>query len=319
MKTSAKDILLGIAVGDALGVPFEFQSREAMKQNPAKDMIGYGTHNQAPGTWSDDTSLTLCLAQALVEPYNLAVISQNFIKWKKEAYWTARNDVFDIGLTTAASISQLEEILNQGNVSDLELLKYEGFESDNGNGSLMRILPLIYEIHGRDLVSQFEVVWNNSALTHKHIRAGMSCMIYLKFAEHILNGLDKINAYEVTQKDILDLWERINFSESEQAHFANIIPSRINDLNENKIKSGGYVIEALEASLWSFLKTSTYEEAVLKVINFGHDTDTCAAITGGIAGLYYGYENIPELWRAALARMEDIEALAKALDNKYQH
>ncbi|MBK9461870.1 MAG: ADP-ribosylglycohydrolase family protein [Sphingobacteriales bacterium] len=112
MKSNkAIDALLGVAIGDAVGVPFEFSSREEMKLNRAKDMVGYGSHNQPKGTWSDDSSLTFCLAQSLLNGYDLKDIAQNFIKWKNEAYWSARGKVFDIGITTAKAISRLRKII----------------------------------------------------------------------------------------------------------------------------------------------------------------------------------------------------------------
>lgn len=312
-------MLIGVAIGDALGVPFEFSSREEMVINPAKEIIGFGTHNQPPGTWSDDSSLTFCLAETLISGYSLEASATNFIKWRNNAFWTARNEVFDIGLTTNKAISRLASILNGGAIEDLKFLKYEAEEFDNGNGSLMRILPLLFEVKGKSLKSQFDIIWENSALTHRHIRAAMSCMIYLKLAENLLKEDDKILAYQRTRTDINQLWVEMNFSPLEKAHFARVIQNDIRDASSEAIKSGGYVIESLEASLWSFLKTESFENAVLTAINFGQDTDTTGAITGGLAGLYYGHKEIPALWLASLARMEDITNLGEQLSKKYNY
>ena len=318
MKAIAKELLLGVAVGDALGVPFEFLSRERMALSPAKDMVGHGTHNQLPGTWSDDSSLTFCLAEAMVKDYGLVHTAENFVKWRNKGYWTARNSVFDIGMTTTDAISDLYDLLEQKRYRDLRLLKYQAEEYDNGNGSLMRILPLVFETMGKPIKAQFELVWDNSSLTHRHIRAGMSCMIYLRFAEHLIAGLDKTAAYQKTREDILQLWKEIEFADREQGHFKRVIQTDISTYEEDTILSGGYVIESLEASFWCILKTTSYEEAVLKAINFGHDTDTTAAITGGLAGLLYGSDSIPEFWLVSLARLEDIIDLADRLAHKYR-
>ena len=287
MKNSAVNILLGIAIGDALGVPYEFSSREKMKENPAKDMIGYGTYNQPSGTWSDDSSLTFCLAEALLQEYDLKIIAQNFVDWKGKSFWSARGEVFDIGITTSKAISRLEQILIAKKYDELSLLKHQARENDNGNGSLMRILPLLYEIKGKELQVQFEIVWQNSALTHRHIRAAMSCMIYLKFAEFLWEGLTKTEAYQKTRKNIQVLWKEIDFSSEEQTHFNHMIQNDINNFEKKQIESSGYVIDSLEASLWCFLKTNSFEEAILRSVNLGRDTDTIAAITGGLAGLFY--------------------------------
>lgn len=132
-----KSALLGVAVGDALGVPVEFKSRQEISQNPVTTMIGYGTHNQPPGTWSDDSSLTFCLAEALTNDFCLDEIGQNFVKWYNENYWTPNGEVFDIGGTTKQAILRIAKGENPE-------LAGSSKETDNGNGSLMRILPLLF-------------------------------------------------------------------------------------------------------------------------------------------------------------------------------
>ncbi|WP_044205603.1 ADP-ribosylglycohydrolase family protein [Flammeovirga sp. OC4] len=317
MKTIGLNLLLGVAVGDALGVPYEFSTRDKMKKSPAKDMIGYQTHQQPPGTWSDDSSLTFCLAETLVEGYDLKSLALKFIKWKNESYWTARNNVFDIGMTTSIAISRLEKILGKGNDQALFEQKFNAEEKDNGNGSLMRILPLILVLKGKNDHEKFELIWDNSALTHRHIRAAMSCFIYLKFAEKIVEGLEKQEAYQETRQEVQSFWKQVDFQEAERVHFSRIIQNDINNVAEETIMTGGYVIESLESSFWCILKTDSFERAVLKAVNFGHDTDTTAAITGGLAGLLYGSETIPNYWIASLARMEDIYDLGDKLDCKF--
>jgi ADP-ribosylglycohydrolase len=311
------DVLLGVAIGDAIGVPYEFSSREKMESNPAKGMIGYGTYNQPKGTWSDDSSLTFCLAESLIKGYDLKEISEGFIKWKNEAYWSARGNVFDIGMTTSKAISRLETIIEDNDLDELKRQKYYGDEYDNGNGSLMRIMPLLFFIKGKPINEQFEIIWEISALTHRHIRAAMSCMIYLKLAEKLLNGKGKVAAYSEMKIEILNFWDEMEFSEREREHFKKIIQNDIRETKIEDLKSGGYVIEVLESSIWFFLNKESYEETILSIINIGHDTDTSAAIAGGLAGIYYGQKGIPEYWIASIARMEDIMELGERLNKKY--
>lgn len=311
------DALLGVAIGDAIGVPFEFSSREKMKSNPAKGMIGYGTYNQPEGTWSDDSSLTFCLAESLVKGYNIKDISENFIKWKYESYWSARGEVFDIGITTSEAISRLKEIIENDGLEELKRQKHYGDEYDNGNGSLMRIIPLLFHIKGKPIKEQFEIVWEVSALTHRHIRAAMSCLIYLRFAEKLLNGKEKEIAYAEMRTDISNFWNEMEFSESEREHFKQLIQNDVRETKIEDLKSGGYVIEVLESSIWFFLRGKSYEETILSVINIGHDTDTSAAISGGLAGIYYGQRGIPEHWIVSIARVEDIMGLGNKLNEKY--
>lgn len=313
------DFLLGIAIGDALGVPVEFKSREYLEQHPVTGMTGNGTYNQPPGTWSDDSSLTFCLAEAIAEGYSLERTARKFISWRNEGYWGAHHNVFDIGATTNIAISRLEYILEKGGEGELKKLKETQDEYENGNGSLMRILPLLFEIKGKKITEQFEMVWENSALTHRHIRAAMSCMIYLKLAEFLLAGEDKFTAYKKSVDDIQKLWEAIQFPVSERKHFKRVIAQDIFDVSISRIRSGGYVIDSLEASLWCFLRFESFRDAVLSAVNLGHDTDTTAAITGGLAAIYQGIDGIPEKWLAALARREDIVRLSEKLEAKFNN
>ena len=168
-----------------------------------------------------------------------------------------------------------------------------------------------------DPIKQFDITWDVSALTHRHIRAGMSCFIYLKLAEKILDGENKNDAYQATRQIVTDLWDKINFPETERKHFSRIIQNDIRETKIEDLKSGGYVIEVLESSIWFFLEKTNYRDTVLGIINLGHDTDTSAAIVGGLAGIFYGYEGIPEDWIKQIARKHDIEDLAERLAGKY--
>ncbi|MFK7806267.1 MAG: ADP-ribosylglycohydrolase family protein [Saprospiraceae bacterium] len=310
------DALFGVAVGDAVGVPFEFNSREAMKLSPAEGMVGYGTYDQPEGTWSDDSSLTFCLAESLVLGYDLVDISKRFINWKNEAYWSARGELFDIGLTTSKAISRLQEIIAENDLGELKMQKFYGNEYDNGNGSLMRIIPLLFYIKGKEVKEQFDIVWEVSALTHRHIRAAMSCFIYLKLAEKLLMGINKEIAYSEMRAEIMQFWDEMEFATIERKHFERVIQNDIRKTKIDDLKSGGYVIEVLESSIWFFLEKNNYEETILSIINIGHDTDTSAAIAGGLAGIYYGLKGIPEYWVASTARMEDIITLGNKLNEK---
>ncbi|MEM7104889.1 MAG: ADP-ribosylglycohydrolase family protein [Bacteroidota bacterium] len=311
------EALLGVAIGDAVGVPYEFKSAEEMENHPAKGMIGYGTYNQPAGTWSDDSSLTFCLAESLLGGYNLADMATKFSAWKNRNYWSARGELFDIGITTANAINRLDKIVASGNLEELTLLKYQGDEFDNGNGSLMRIMPLLCYIKDRPIEKQFEIIWNVSALTHRHIRAAMSCLIFLTLAENLLTETDKGKAYTSMRQQITAFWQSMNFSADEQKHFTKVIAKDIRSTSRKDLRSGGYVIESIEASLWCFLCEDTYESTILSAVNLGHDTDTTAAIAGGLAGLHYGQQGFPELWLYSLARMEDIIDLGHKLHQKY--
>ena len=145
----------------------------------------------------------------------------------------------------------------------------------------------------------------------------MSCMIYLKLAEKLLEGKNKNDAYTEMRGEIVDLWSKIEFAEEERVHFERIIQNDIRDTNIDDLKSGGYVIEVLESSIWFFLNENSYKETILSIINLGHDTDTSAAISGGLAGLYYEQKGMPKSWVTSIARLNDIVELGNKLNEKY--
>jgi ADP-ribosyl-[dinitrogen reductase] hydrolase len=301
-----KDALLGLAVGDALGVPNEFKPREEFEVKPVIDMDGYGTYNLPPGTWSDDTSLSLCLAEALTNGFNLDAIATNFQKWFNSNYWTARGEVFDIGITTRESIDRL----SRGVQPDLA----GGFDEDeNGNGSLMRILPLLFYIKNFSINERFRLIKSVSSITHGHIRSIIACFYYLEFARLLLDGEEKHLIYNKLKTEIPAFLHSIRISSSEIKQFDRLLKEEIGNRSKAEISSTGYVLHSLEASVWCLLTTDNYRDAVLRAVNLGNDTDTTAAITGGLAGILYGADSIPASWLNMLARRADIEDLAERL------
>ncbi|MBD2245111.1 ADP-ribosylglycohydrolase family protein [Nostoc sp. FACHB-888] len=305
MLTAAKTLsgLMGLCVGDALGVPVEFTSRAERVKSPVTTMQGYGTWNQPPGTWSDDSSLSFCLAECLCRGYSLDAIANSFWRWYKEAYWTPRGDVFDIGQTTHTAIMRLK----QGVVPHQAGGKVE---NSNGNGSLMRILPMAYCHRNLTLSELLARVHDVSAITHAHARSQMACGIYISIAVVLLEGADLQTAYLQALQDIQTIYSVREFL-LEKPHFGRIFSGEIAKVPVEEINSGGYVIDTLESSLWCLLNSSSYSEAVLKAVNLGGDTDTTAAVTGGLAGIYYGVENIPKQWMNQIARRQDIIYLAE--------
>jgi len=305
-----KSALIGLATGDALGVPVEFRSRETMRQFPVTDMVGFGTHYLPAGTWSDDSSLAFCLAEALCGAFSLETIGRNFVKWLHENYWTPRGRVFDIGITTR------QAILNLSTGCKPELAG--GFDEDeNGNGSLMRILPLVFYIRDMPEEERYYHSKKVSSLTHGHIRSVIACFYYLEFARLLLDGMPKETIYRQLQITVPALLQKLTINPLEIRVFDRLLREDISLLKEKDIKSSGYVLHTLEASIWCILTTDTYKDAVLKAVNLGEDTDTTGAVTGGLAGLIYGMGQVPAEWVARLARIEDINDLCERLEDKY--
>ncbi len=304
-----KSVLFGVAVGDALGVPVEFNGRENIRKNPVTDFIGYGTYNLPAGTWSDDSSLTFCLAEALTNEFDLHIIGQNFVKWRYNNFWIARGNVFDIGNATQQAIDRLAT----GVQPDLA----GGFEaSSNGNGSLMRISPLLFYLLDKPVNVRYEITKQDSSITHGHIRSVIACFYYLEFARQLVAQKDKFEIYKNLQTEITNQLTSLSINPTEIAKFDRLLKQNIHEQTEENVYSSGYVLHTLEASIWCLLTTDNYKDAVLKAVNLGEDTDTTGAVTGGLAGLLYGFDNIPANWIKQLARNNDIENLAERLGEK---
>lgn len=231
------------------------------------------------------------------------------MKWNYENYWTARGHVFDIGISTRQAIARL----TQGEKPELA----GGFgESDNGNGSLMRILPLLFYLLDKPINERYDIVRKVSSITHGHVRAVIACFYYIEFAKQIFDGKEKFEIYRNLQTAIPNYLTTLSIDPKEISLFDSLLKHDIVALDEAAIQSGGYVLHTLEASIWCLLTTDSYQEAVLKAVNLGSDTDTTGAVTGGLAGLLYGLENIPEKWIQQIARYKDIEHLAERVNNK---
>ena len=309
MNNLNKDILLGTAIGDALGLPVQFLDREVVAKNPVTTMIGYGQFNVPAGTWSDDSSLSLCLAESLCKGYDLSDIANNFVKWMFEGFWTPFNKAFDIGKTTYFAVVNLRNGVSP-------YLAGMDRERDNGNGSLMRILPLVPYILNMEVEERYKIIGEVSSLTHRHPRSILACIALCEFAIQYINQQSCEKAYQTMQQILLQLLKREIFIE-EDVPFKRLVGLSYNEFKAIELKdirSTGYVIDTLEASLWCIFNTSSFKDAVLKAVNLGDDTDTVGAIAGGLAGIIYGYDTIPSEWINVLARKDDIIELANRLD-----
>lgn len=310
MPKDIKAGIWGLITGDALGVPVEFLGREQLRKAPLTQMVGYGTHQQPPGTWSDDSSLALCLADVLAEGYDLQRLAQSFVGWYYEADWTPHGEVFDVGIATRQAIGLLQEGIAPELAGGTD-------ERSNGNGSLMRILPLLYYSRHKDLEQRFELARSVSSLTHGHIRSVLACFYYLELARLLAADYEKRAAYLAANELLAQVVTHKQLPAEEVRHFERLSRGDIDTRSEDQIRGSGYVIHALEASVWCLLTSTSYTEAVLKGINLGEDTDTTGAITGGLAGLYFGLDQIPPHWLAQLARADDIRVLISRLEAKY--
>ncbi|WP_460585247.1 ADP-ribosylglycohydrolase family protein [Hymenobacter arcticus] len=315
--TAIRAALLGLAVGDALGVPVEFISREVRQADYVTGLRGYGTHRQPPGTWSDDSSLTFCLAETLALPGgltelpDLADFGRRAINWLDNSYWTATGETFDVGNATRSAIYSLKQGVRPSQAGPRS-------EHDNGNGALMRILPLVFHQTWQAETLDMDAAWSLTeavaSVTHGHPRSTLGCFLYLLVARGVAAGLAPKEAY-AQMRALATPWLQSGSIPAvvEDAHYRRVLDNSLPAVAESKIGSSGYVVHTLEAALWCLLRHDTYAATVLAAVNLGDDTDTTGAVAGGLAGLAYGEAGIPAEWLAGLARRADIEDLAQRL------
>lgn len=306
------DGTIGLVVGDALGVPVEFKTRKEIEKNPITSMREYGTHNQPMGVWSDDTSLTLALLDSIIQckTVNYIDIMDKFSSWLLYGEYTALGEVFDVGNATSKAI------MNYGH--GVEPIECGGVsECENGNGSLMRILPLAFYLCNHeelDFYDQMFLIHNVSSLTHRHVISLMGCGIYTMVAKNLISERRflKESIRDGIQK-AFDFYDRL--PEYNAIHCYDRLRSldQFQKLPDNQIYSSGYVVHTLEAAIWCLLNTMSYKQCVLKAVNLGDDTDTVGAVTGGLAGIYYGAESIPKEWTDVIVKREYIKGLCDEL------
>ena len=313
-----KSVMFGHAIGDAIGVPVEFLSREDLLENPVKEMQGFGTYPVPAGSWSDDTSMALCTLESLTKGLiDYDDIMLNFGRWYYKDEFTPTGEMFDVGNTCSYAIDNYFAHKKPTNLCGLS------DESANGNGSLMRIHPMALYLYTRDdltIEEKIDIIHYTSALTHAHERSKVACGIYSFVLWSILDRKEKFlgvrgglgNArryYREKSEEIStfsNLFRRIGLLDW---HYEN--EDTFKPESGEGIKSSGYVVDSLEAAIFCLLKSSSYRECVLKAVNLGDDTDTVAAIAGGLAGALYGLASIPDTWLNTLIKKEYIDDMCE--------
>lgn len=288
--------IYGALVGDALGVPVEFTEREEHRAKPVREMRGGGTWGQLPGTWSDDGALLLCTAEGITENAPAARIGRLYIDWMRTGHWAARGAVFDIGGTTQNSLSRLADGIPLEPPSEFE----------NGNGSLMRILPVGLHVPPGDEAALFRRAMDLSALTHAHIRSQLACAFYCLIVSHLIEGTSLPEAHALASSRFEAL---LAIAPRERTQFARLLEPEFARTPESLIKSSGYVVHTLEAALWCALNQPDFPNTVLAAVNLGGDTDTTGCVAGGLAGALHGFDAIPFEWLDVLPHHEDVDAL----------
>lgn len=284
--------LLGLACGDAVGTTVEFSPRGTF--TPITDMTGGGPFGLEPGQWTDDTSMALCLATSLVHcrGTNLADQIGRYVNWWQWGYLSSTGDCFDIGMTVRAALNRF--------LATKDPVAGDTDPRTAGNGSLMRLAPVAMWF-APDLADVRANARLSSMTTHGAAEAVDCCELYAELLARALAG--------ASRDELLRAPAPANAS----ARVREIAEARYLGKSVDQVSGSGYCVDSLEAALWCFATTDTFEAAVLAAANLGNDADTTAAIVGQIAGAHYGVGAIPPDWLVRLAMREDIDALARAL------
>lgn len=301
LKNRILGSLWASVAGDALGVPVEFRSRDELAADPVVSMRGHGTHMQPPGTWSDDASLILCTIESLLvsDGVDTQDMAERFHRWLVEAHWTPHGTVFDIGIATRQALARFAE----GKKPELCGGRQE---YDNGNGSLMRILPVsLWVRHGSE-EEALHLVHRASRITHAHPRTQMVCGFFTLMTWALLDGQSPEKALEHAWNESEGYYKFHEDFSREWPQMHRLSPEVLPGLAPSAIRSTGYSVHTLEAAVWCLLKGGTLEESILRAVNLGDDTDTVGCVTGALAGLHHGFENVPAGWITALARREEL-------------
>lgn len=293
---------MGLAVGDAVGTTLEFKSPRSFK--PITDMVGGGAFALEPGQWTDDTSMALCLAESLLECNGFDVNDQmkRYLKWYEEGYLSSTGECFDIGNTIATALNKFKTTNNPfAGVSDT---------STAGNGSLMRLAPIPL-FYSNKPAEAYKYAGDSSRTTHAAIASIDACKYMCGLIMGALNGVSKEEILSERYSPISNYWNENPLTEE----IDRIAKGSFKITNPPYIIGSGYVVKTLEASLWAFHNSKSFEEGCLKVINLGDDADTTGAVYGQLAGAFYGINGIPFKWKEKIYLRTLIETFADKLFN----
>ncbi len=292
--------LLGLAAGDAVGTTLEFKRPGTF--TPINDMVGGGPFRLKPGQWTDDTSMALCLAESLIEQNGFVPTDQleKYLQWYRNGHLSSRGRCFDIGNTVRAALAQFEQTGEP----------YCGSTDPKtaGNGSIMRLapVPLFFARNPKDAIEKSA---DSSRTTHGARSAVDACRYLAALLVGAINGVSREELLSSRYSPIPGYWQENPLVEEIDQIAAGSFKHR----QPPEIKGTGYVVASLEAALWAFARTDSFQEGCLLAVNLGDDADTTGAVYGQLAGAFYGEQGIPKSWRDQLAYRELIESFAEQL------
>ena len=294
--------LMGLAAGDALGTTLEFSPPGTFK--PVVDLVGGGPFQLQAGQWTDDTSMALCLAESLIERkgFDPADQMRRYCRWMNEGHFSPLGWCFDIGRTTANALKKFEMTGDPFSGSEAS--------SSQANGSMMRLAP-VPMFYSSNAEKALLMCAESSRTTHAHIVCQDACRYLGALIVGALSGAEREDLLVPDPPVVPEQYWQINPLAEDIARVAKGSYRLPRDSEE--IAGIGYAPKSLEAALWAFNHSSTFEEGALLAVNLGDDADTTGAIYGQLAGAYYGLSGIPESWREKIAMSETILEFADRL------
>lgn len=296
----SRGALIGLAIGDALGTTLEFKRPGSFE--PITDMVGGGPFSLKPGEWTDDTSMALCLAESLVEKAAFDPLDQmqRYVRWRRDGHYSVKGYCFDIGNATSAALNRFEQ---SGEPYSGSTDPYSA-----GNGSIMRLAPVAMAF-ANDPMEAIRLAGESSRTTHGAQTCMDACRYMAGLIVGAIAGMSKRELLRIAYAPESGAWD----AEPLCDQVAEVAGGSFLRKEPPEIRGSGYVVESLEAALWAFANSDSFEQGALLAVNLGDDADTTGAVYGQIAGAYYGAGAIPPRWIERLAMREQIERLARGL------
>lgn len=305
--------IVGALVGDAVGVPYEFNPPQNIPSfdhiEPTPPSWFTRSHSGTPvGTWSDDGALLLALLEAGIHGSNdsdtCIRFGEHLVEWYVNGRFTPDGRVYDVGGTTVAAINAI-----RAGKSPLTAGKDD--EYSNGNGSLMRSLPVAVLKARTGGDEDIQLAMRQSGVTHRHPLSQVCCAVYVRWLRYLAalpphpegSAVGDDLAFRAALRDVKLYIRRLKLSwhapELKVLKRAFNAPTRTPS-PKGKLNGSGYVLDSLLTAQWCVSRTASFKDCVRMAISFGNDTDTTACIAGGAAGVRYGLEGIPSPWQDAM-------------------
>lgn len=301
-----KEGIIGSAIGDALGTTTKGQAREYLLEHPVLKMTPCIKKGIPKGAWGDSTSLMVATTYAITKRgLDYDYIAENCVSWFTSNRFCSVGESFGIGQTTLKSLIRFTQ--RQKSATECG----EGLIKDNGNSALKMVLPLAYYFIANKETKEnvYTTIKNVCSITHRHEISICACYIYVHYAMFLLNGNNKFAAIKK-----LKTLDYSMFSNNTLEYFSRILVGNLSELDIDEINSTSFVVDTLESIIWCFIKSDNYKDCIIATTNIGDDTSSIGALTGALAGIYYGTNKIPKDWYDNVRRKDYLTTISEEFE-----